>query len=173
MFKVALKEKNVSRGDFPPAIQKLSHEVVRLLRWDLPNLGIQYSQLDGSARLTDVAEHLQATEDELVTASSSYDKVRVVIFKQIFQGGFEVRISACGGHGFPVYSHPGHAFLSEFGGPGFVAPLVHETGSSDAIKKSGYLSSMERIGEINLNPRVSGGYRPRAASVVHITEEKP
>ena len=79
-----------------------------------------------------------------------------MIFKQIFQGGFEVRISACGGHGFPVYSHPGHALLSEFG----------------AIKKSGYLSSMERIGEINFNPRVSGGYRPRAASVVHITEEK-
>ena len=96
----------------------------------------------------------------------------MVIFKQIFQGGFEVRISACGGHGFPVYSHPGHALLSEFGGPGFVAPLVHETGSSDAIKKSGYLSSMERIGGINFNPRVSGGYRPRAASVVHITEEQ-
>ena len=53
-----------------------------------------------------------------------------------------------------------------------MAPLVHETGSSDAIKKSGYSSSMERIGGINFNPRVSGGYRPRAALVVHITEEK-
>ena len=39
-------------------------------------------------------------------------------------------------------------------------------------KKSGCLSSMQRVGGINFNPRVSGGYRPRATSVVLITEEK-
>ena len=39
-------------------------------------------------------------------------------------------------------------------------------------KKSGCLSSMQRVGGINFNSRVSGGYRPRAASVVLITEEK-
>ena len=155
-----------------PAIQKLSHMIVRLLRWELPQSGIQFSALDGSAKLTDVAKHLKASEEALITAISSQDKVRVVIFKQISQRDAEVKMGACGGHGFAVHSPPGHALLSEFCSPSFVAPLVHDTGSSDAIKKSGCLSSMRRVGGINFNPRVSGGYRPRAASVVLITEEK-
>ena len=100
------------------------------------------------------------------------EKVRVVIFQLISQEGSEVRISACGGHGFPVFSPPGHTLLPEFAGPGLVAPLFHETGSANAIKKSGGLSAMERIGGINFSPKICGGYRPQADSIVKIKEEE-
>ena len=110
VFKVALKENEVSRDDISPTIQKLSHEVVKLLCWDLPNSGIQFSQLDGSAKLTDVAKHLQSSEEAIISAAYSHikDKVSIVIFQQISLEGSEVRIGAREGHGFPVFSLPGH-----------------------------------------------------------------
>ena len=104
-FKMVLKKDKVLRGDASPSIQKLSHKIVRLLRWDLPLLGIHFSSLDGSAKLVDVARHLRSSEEAIVTAASSDEKVRVLIFQLISQEGSEVRISACGGHGFQVF-HP-------------------------------------------------------------------
>ena len=58
----------------------MSHKIVRLLRWDLPLLGIHFSSLDGSAKLVDVARHLRSSEEAIVTAASSDEKVRVLIF---------------------------------------------------------------------------------------------
>ena len=37
-----------------------------------------------------------------------------MIFQQISQEGSEVRICACGGHGFPVYSLPGLEFSEKY-----------------------------------------------------------
>ena len=77
-------------------------------------------------------------------------------------------MSACGGHGFPVFSPPGHTLLPEFAGPGLVAPLFHE----NALKRSGGLLAMERIGGINFNSKICGGYCPRADSIIKIKEEE-
>ena len=57
LFRMILKKNEVPAKDPTPAIQKLSHMIVRLLRWELPQSGIQLSALDGSAKLTDVAKH--------------------------------------------------------------------------------------------------------------------
>ena len=108
--------------------------------------------------------------EAVVTAASSDEKV--LIFQLISQEGSEVRISACGGHGFQVFSPPGHTLLPEFAGPGPVAPLFRETRSANAIKKSGGLSAMERIGGINFSPKICGGYCPQADSIVKIKEEE-
>ena len=108
VFKVALKENEVSRDDISPAVQKLSHEVVKLLCWDLPDSGIPFSQSDGSAKFTEVAKHLKSSEEAIISAASSHVKVSIVIFQQISLEGSEVRIGACEGHGFPVCSLPGH-----------------------------------------------------------------
>ena len=110
--------------------------------------------------------------EAIIAAASSDGKVRVVIFQLISQDGSEVKISACGGHGFPVFSPPGHTLLPEFAGPGLVAPLFHETGGANANKRSGGLLAMERIGGINFNSKICGGYRPRADSIVKIKEEE-
>ena len=80
----------------------------RLLRWDLSLSGIHFSSLDRSARLVDVARHLLSSAEVIITAASSDGIVRVVTFQLIPQEGSEVKISACGGHGFPVFSPPGH-----------------------------------------------------------------
>ena len=80
----------------------------RLLRWDLSLSGIHFSSLDGSARLVDVVRHLMSSAEMIITAASSDGIVRVVTFQLIPQKGSEVKISACGGHGFPVFSPPGH-----------------------------------------------------------------
>ena len=55
MFKVALKKNEVPMEDPTPAVQNLSEELVCLLCCDLPQTGIQFSSLDGSAKLVDVA----------------------------------------------------------------------------------------------------------------------
>ena len=70
------------------------------------------------------------------------------------------------------FSPPGHTLLPEFAGPGLVAPLFHETGGANALKRSGGLLAMERIGGINFNSKICGGYRPRADSIVKIKEEE-
>ena len=172
LFKMVLKTKEVLREDASPSIQKLSHKIVRLLRWDLPLSGIHFSSLDRSARPVDVARHLLSSAEAIITAASSDGIVRVVTFQLIPQEGSEVKISACGGHGFPVFSPPGHTLLPEFAGPGLVAPLFHEIGSANAIKQSGGLLAMERIGGINFNSKICGGYCPRADSIIKIKEEE-
>ena len=114
MFRMILKKNEVPAEDLTPAIQKLSHEVVRLLCYDLPQSGIQFSPLDGSAKLVDVARHLRSSEEAIITSASSDEEGSIVIFQQISQEGSEVRIRACGGHGFPVYSLPGLEFSEKY-----------------------------------------------------------
>ena len=53
-----------------------------------------------------------------------------------------------------------------------MAPLFHDIGSANAIKRSGGLLAMERIGGINFNSKICGGYRPRADSIVKIKEQE-
>ena len=106
MFNVVLKKNEVPMEDPTPAVQNLSNELVCLLCCDLPQTGIQFSPLDGSAKLADVARHLRSSEEAIITSASSVEEGSIVIFQQISQEGSEVRIHACGGHGFPVYSLP-------------------------------------------------------------------
>ena len=69
VFKMVLKKNEVPAEEMTPAIQKLSHKIVRLLRWDLPQSGIQFSPLDGSAKLVDVARHLRTSEKAMITST--------------------------------------------------------------------------------------------------------
>ena len=104
--KVQLKKSSVQNGferRLPHNSKVESQD--RLLCWDLPLSGIHFSSLDGSARLVDVARHLLSSAEAIITAASSDGIVRVVTFQLIPQEGSEVKISACGGHGFPVF-HP-------------------------------------------------------------------
>ena len=55
----------------------------------------------------DVARQLKSSEEAIITSASSDEEGRIVIFQHISQEGSEVRVRACGGHGFPVYSLPG------------------------------------------------------------------
>ena len=114
MFRMILIKNEVPAENLTPAIQKLSHEVVRLLCYDLPQSGIQFSPLDGSAKLADVARYLRSSEEAIITSASSDEEGSIVIFQQISQEGSEVRIRACGGHGFPVYSLPGLKFSEKY-----------------------------------------------------------
>ena len=149
-------------------IQKLSRDVVRLLRWDLPKTGISFSCLDGSAIIGDVANHLRVPVETLMYSTSALvggkGKMRVLIYERWSSGAKEVRISALGGHGFPVFAPPGHCLIPKPSEscPSAVTPLNHETDKIGPIKKANFLSSMDRAGGINFHPRVSGGYRPRA-----------
>ena len=110
MFKMVLKKYEVLMEDLTPAVQNLSNELVCLLCCDLPQTGIQFSSLDGSAKLVDVARQLKSSEEAIITSASSDEEGRIVIFQHISQEGSEVRERACGGHGFPVYSLPGLEF---------------------------------------------------------------
>ena len=71
VFKMVLKKKEVPRAAASPSIQKLSHEMVGLIPWDLPLSGIHSSSLDGSAKLVDVARHLMSSAEATVTAAFS------------------------------------------------------------------------------------------------------
>ena len=53
-------------------------------------------------------------EEAIITSASSDEEGSIVIFQQISQEGSEVRIRACGGHGFPVYSLPGLEFSEKY-----------------------------------------------------------
>merc|ERR1712074_293418 len=65
-------------------------------------------------KLVDVARHLRSSEEAIITSASSDEEGSIVIFQQISQEGSEVRIRACGGHGFPVYSLPGLEFSEKY-----------------------------------------------------------
>ena len=85
-----------------------------------------------------------------------------------------MRIGALGGHGFQVFAPPGHCLIPKPNAnascPSYVTPLIHETDKIGPIKKANFLSSMDRAGGINFNPRVSGGYRPKANFEVSIDQ---
>ena len=71
--------------DLTPAVQNLSNELVCLLCCDLPQTGIQFSSLDGSAKLVDVARQLKSSEEAIITSASSDEEGRIVIFQHLSQ----------------------------------------------------------------------------------------
>ena len=100
-------------------------------------------------------------------------KERVIMYELISYGNIEIRISSLGGHGFPVYSPPGHRLVPILSsGRHQITPLYHETAAVKAIKTANQLSSMDRAGGINFHPTKSGGYRPNADFYMIIRESQ-
>ena len=149
---------------------RLSRDLVRLLRWNLPKLGIAYSRYDGSVRIAGAARYFHVPEGKIIDATTSSTKVRIVIFQRLSLDINKVRIGACSGHGFCVYAPPGHCLVEKTIGHCHIAPLMHETAHADLIIESNFLSAMDREGGVNFNPRISGGYRPRAEFEAIISE---
>ena len=158
--------------------EELSQNLVRLLRWDLPQTGIPFSRNDGSAQISEVARYLRVSTDEVKSVGAGLigAKIRTVVYEKLFQGNREERVAAVGGHGFAVFAPPGHCLIPR---PcaccpqdqnNLITPLVHETDKIGQIKKSNFLSSMDRPGGVNFSPQVSGGYRPNANSEIRIDE---
>ena len=157
--------------------EELSQNLVRLLRWDLPQTGIPFSRNDGSAQISEVARYLRVSTDEVKSVGAGLigAKIRTVVYEKLFQGNREERVAAVGGHGFAVFAPPGHCLIPR---PcaccpqdqnNLITPLVHETDKIGQIKKSNFLSSMDRPGGVNFSPQVSGGYRPNANSEIRIS----
>ena len=55
----------------------------------------------------DVARQLKSSEGAIIISASSDEESFIVIFQE----GSEIKISACGGHGLPVFSPLGHTLL--------------------------------------------------------------
>ena len=62
---------------------RLSRDLVRLLRWNLPKLGIAYSRYDGSVRIAGAARYFHVPEGKIIDATTSSTKVRIVIFQRL------------------------------------------------------------------------------------------
>ena len=152
----------------PQNAKKLSIELVRLLRWQLPFSGIPFSAEDGSAEVRDVATHLGVTVEAVIEAASTGgkgggEKLRMVVIELISSSQTVTRISAVGGHGFRVNCQPGHRLVPLMATrESSIAPLFHETSAVEAIRQTNNLSSMDRVGGINFHPRKAGNYRPNA-----------
>ena len=153
--------------------KNLSRQLVSLLRWQLPSSRLAYSSLDGSAALEDVAKHLKVSPVEVAKAALPDDggKRHIIIFELTIAGHREQRVAALGGHGFAVFSQVGNWPISVTGAESMPS-LVHETDKAGLIRRSGYLSSMERPGGINFTVLHRGGYRKKADSLVTISSEK-
>ena len=76
----------------------------------MPKVGIPYRSVDGSASLEDVANHFQVSPIAIATASLPAEdgKRQMLLIETVVKGHQERRISALGGHGFAVFSPPGH-----------------------------------------------------------------
>ena len=147
-----------------------------LLRWQLPSSRLAYSSLDGSAAHEDVAKHLKVSPVEVPKAALPDDggKRCIIIFELTIAGHREQRIAALGGHAFAVFSPVGELPNCPISvtGARSMPSLVHETDKAGLIRRSGYLSSMERPGGINFTVSHRGGYRKKADSLVTIRSEK-
>ena len=173
-FKVALSSEKDPLAKSDRRTERLSHDLVKLLRWTLPERGISYSIYDGSALVCDVTRCLAVPEQDILSAAPTRkgQKVRMVVFERVSRDATELRIGACGGHGFRVFAPPGHRLIGKSVGPSLVSPLVHETANSQLIRKSGFLSCMQRPGGHQLQPssHCIGGYRPKASCEALIDE---
>ena len=148
----------------PKRATYLSRKLVQLLRWDLPKSKISFLAQDGSAEIEAVAKYFGILVDDVKEAAfSEGGKQRVVMFELISYGMTETRISALGGHGFRVFTPPGHRLVPFMTSKKHeISLLYHETAAVKAIKTANQLSSMDRAGGINFHPKVAGGYRPNA-----------
>ena len=92
---------------------------------------------DGSASLEDVANHFQVSPIAIATASlpSEDGKRRMLLFETVVKGHQERRISALGGHGFAVFSPPGHWPISKTETSLFQM-LIHEMNNASEIQSS-------------------------------------
>lgn len=134
--------------------QKISKNIVALLRWKLPESGLVYSKIDGSVSIQAIAEHLGHSCSEVILASDpSYDfqkKERVVVLERISILGTELHGAAIGGHGFSVLNPPGHMLVGKEMAKALI-PISHGTDQIRNIERSGFLSAMARPGGVNFS----------------------
>ena len=95
------------------------------------------------------------------------------MYELISYGNTGIRISTIGGHGFPVFTPPGHCLVSILSsGRHQITPLYHKTEAVKAIKTANQLSSMDRASGINFHPKKSGGYHTNADLYMNIRESQ-
>ena len=158
------------------SLEKLSRQLVKLLRWELPSSGVTYNQNDGSVNVVHLAQHFRVTQSALIKATSSdvgRGKRRMITFEEKTNGTdrTERRIAALGGHGFHVPHPQGHRLIDKEDSEIF-SPLIHETDAREKIEESGFLSAMRREGGINFTSKQPGGYRLKANALVTLDAQQ-
>ena len=148
-------------------------ETVQFLRWGLKDSKIPFSNQDGSVSLADLEKHFQEDAENMILATSPVysmrdGKRRMIVYEVKSLAHRELRISALGGHGFPIYAPPGHSLITWGEGAKSLTPLIHDTSATADIHRSGGLSAMKRPGGVNFCVKKSGGYRPRATHEVSV-----
>ena len=94
----------------------------------------------------------------------------MLLFETVVKGHQERRISALGGHGFAVFSPPGHWPISKTETSLFQM-LIHETNNASEIQSSGFISGMSRFGGVNFTVSRRGGYRKKADALMTISSQ--
>ena len=89
------------------------------------------------------------------------------MFQVMKAGKLEKRVAALGGHGFAVFSPPGHWPISVQSARQF-GRLIHETDKEKEILRSGYIGGMSRYGGVNFSVNQPGGYRKKATALITI-----
>ena len=170
--KVELPDAMAPKQTEIPFFNGLSRKLSFLMRHNLPKVGIPYRSVDGSASLEDVANPFQVSPIAIATASlpSEDGKRRMLLFETVVKGHQERRISALGGHGFAVFSPPGHWPISKTETSLFQM-LIHETNNASEIQSSGFISGMSRFGGVNFTVSRRGGYRKKADALVTISSQ--
>ena len=120
-----------------------------------------------------VAKHFNVSPVTMLSAALPDDdgKGRLIVFETKTHGQWERRIAAIGGHSFAVISPLGHWPISVTGARG-IPCLVHETDKAVQIRRSGYLSSMQRFGGVNFSVGHRGRYRKKADCLISMSSEK-
>ena len=165
IFKVPFNVKETEEE----ADDTLSRNLVRLLRDWLPKSGKSYDKNDGSLLLADAAKLLRCSTEEIHKALvlTKGQKIRMMAYRKYSKYHSEDRILVLSGHFFPV-KNPLGAFGVGIEAALQMRVLVHETSALADIKKSDFLSCMNRLGGVNLTVGRSMGYRKSARYEIEI-----
>merc|ERR1711872_518173 len=94
----------------------------------------------------------------------------MLLFETVVKGHQERRISALWGHGFAVFSPPGHWPISKTETSLFQM-LIHETNNASEIQSSGFISGISRFGGVNFMVSRHGGYRRKVDALMTISSQ--
>ena len=150
--------------------ESLSKKMNWVLRWGMPEIGLPYSEEDGSTSVSVLAKYLGVSEVKVEMATDpTYGRGKQRMVLLVTGENSEKRIASTGGHSFKVRNPPGHSKISEDRAKEMKF-LVHETDSKsiDSIRKSGSLKDVKREGGINFTVQKRGGYKKKATHEVHV-----
>lgn len=154
---------------------QISHDMVSWLRDKVSRSTAHYSNVDGSMELTELASIL-GVEDHLLYLATSikFDKNgkrRLLVYKEIQPIRSVYRVSALGGHFFPVFSPPGlYPICRE--AASLLKRAYHRTNAGKEIQRDRVLDAMKRPGGVNFSTGDAPGYRDRASYLITVKLEE-